>query len=200
MTAAEIARRNRIEQMKTEIDNIDRQLAVRAAEDKRLRAVAAEYQQRIEATPGRESELLELNRDYGTLQGIYTSLLGKKEDSKVTANLERRQIGEQFKILDPARVPERPSSPNRPRLYALGLAGGLALGLALAALVEYLDKTLRSEADVTAALNMMVLAAIPVLRGPQELKWRRRKMLALSASVGLVSVMTAAAVAWRLWK
>jgi len=85
-------------------------------------------------------------------------------------------------------------------MYAIGMVGGLAFGLALAALVEYLDKTLRSEADVTAALNMMVLAVIPVLRGPQEMKLRRRRIFALSASLGLVSMITAAAVAWRLWK
>ena len=71
------------------------------------------YQARVESTPTRESELIELTRDYDTLQKTYTSLLGKKEDSKIAANLERRQIGEQFKILDPARMPERPFSPDR---------------------------------------------------------------------------------------
>ena len=60
--------------------------------------------------PTRESELVELTRDYATLQGLYSSLLAKKEESKIAANLERRQIGEQFKLLDPARLPERPIS------------------------------------------------------------------------------------------
>ena len=64
----------------------------------------AGYQASVDAVPTRESELIELTRDYETLQSIYTSLLSKREDSKIAANLERRQIGEQFKILDPARA------------------------------------------------------------------------------------------------
>ena len=124
-----------------------------------------EYQKRIEAAPKRVSELTELTRDYETFQKSYQSLLAKKEDSNVSANLERRQIGEQFKILDPARMPERPASPNRPMLQALGVAAGIGLGLALAALIEYLDKRLKSEADVKAALNLMVLATVPILEG-----------------------------------
>ncbi len=50
--------------------------------------------------PTRESELVELTRDYSTLRSRTISLLKKREDSKLAANLERRQIGEQFKILD----------------------------------------------------------------------------------------------------
>ena len=56
--------------------------------------------------------MVELNRDYNTLQGLYTSLLGKKEEANIAANLERRQIGEQFKLVDAARLPERPFSPE----------------------------------------------------------------------------------------
>ena len=63
---------------------------------------------KVEAAPTRETEMVGLTRDYETLQRQYRSLLEKYEESKIAANLERRQIGEQFRILDPARVPERP--------------------------------------------------------------------------------------------
>ena len=75
-------------------------------------------------------------------------LLSKREQSKVAANLERRQIGEQFTVLDPARLPETPFSPNRPLLLLVGLALGLALGASLAGLPRVRDTSLRSEADV----------------------------------------------------
>ena len=55
------------------------------------------------------------------MQQTYRSLLQKKEESQISANLEKRQIGEQFKILDPARMPERPASPDRPRLYLIAI-------------------------------------------------------------------------------
>jgi uncharacterized protein involved in exopolysaccharide biosynthesis len=64
------------------------------------------YQQRIERVPARESELAELTRDYSTLQTLYQTLLAKQEESKIAANLERRQVGAQFKLLDPAASPK----------------------------------------------------------------------------------------------
>ncbi|MEO8681493.1 MAG: GNVR domain-containing protein, partial [Vicinamibacterales bacterium] len=128
---------------------------------------------RIEAAPAREAELAALMRDYETLQQSYRGLLQKKEESQISANLERRQIGEQFKILDPARLPERPASPDRPRLYLIALIAGLGLGVALAAAVEYFDNTLRSEADVRAALNLAVLATIPQMRSTRAWRFSR---------------------------
>jgi hypothetical protein len=181
--------------MKAELEKIDKQIAARVALEQQLRASMAMYQKRIEAAAGRQSDLTELSRDYQTLQSTYTGLLGKKEDSKVAANLERRQIGEQFKILDPARLPERPTSPNRPRLQSMGLAAGVGFGLALMALIEYLDKTLKSEVDVTAALNLLVLATVPILPEVGYRVGRRRKIIAVSATVLFTAAVGAAAVA-----
>jgi len=200
MTLAERLKQSRIAEMKEEIEKIDKQLLARQDVEQRLRASMATYQKRLDAAPGRDSELTELTRDYRTLQTTYTSLLAKKEDSKVAANLERRQIGEQFKILDPARLPERPTSPNRPQLQSMGLAAGIGFGVALLALIEYLDKTIKSEADVMAALNLLVLATVPILPDVGRRFARRRLMIAASATVLLTAAAGAAAVAWRVWK
>src|SRR5438552_8798898 len=116
----------------------------------------ADYQKKLEAAPTREAEMSELTRDYETLQTIYRTLLAKKEDSKVAANLERRQIGEQFKVIEPARLPEKPISPDRGRLNALGVIGGLGFGLGLVALLEYRDSSLRSDDDVIPSLALPV--------------------------------------------
>jgi hypothetical protein len=197
---AERLKQNRLAEAKAEIAKTDKQIAQRLELEQRLRAAMATYQKRIEAAAGRQSDLTELTRDYQTLQSAYTGLLGKKEDSKVAANLERRQIGEQFKILDPARLPERPTSPNRPQLHMMGLAAGIGFGVALMALIEYLDKTLKSEADVIAALNLLVLATVPILPEVGGRASRRRRLMAVSATLLLVVMAGAAAVAWRVWK
>ncbi|HMJ85614.1 MAG TPA: Wzz/FepE/Etk N-terminal domain-containing protein [Vicinamibacterales bacterium] len=200
ITPAERLKKNRIAEMKSELEKIDKQLAARVDLEQRLRASMTSYQKHIEAAAGRQSDLTELSRDYLILQSTYQSLLGKKEDSKVAANLERRQIGEQFKILDPARLPERPTSPNRPQLQGMGLAAGIGFGMALMVLIEYLDKTLKSEADVTAALNLLVLATVPILPEIGSRVARRRKLIAISATLLLTVAAGAAAVAWRVWK
>jgi polysaccharide chain length determinant protein (PEP-CTERM system associated) len=156
-------RRNRMSDAKGELASLDVQLASNAAEESRLRGILAEYQRRIEATPSREAELAGLTRDYDTIQQSYRTLLSKKEDSQIAANLERRQIGEQFRVVDAARVPEKPASPDRPKLYLLALTSALVIGFAFAASAEFLDRTMRSEEDVRAALKLPVVATIPLL-------------------------------------
>ncbi len=194
-SAAEKARRARLDESKAEMVNLERDIASKTAEEKRLRVVLAEYQRRLEAAPTRESELTELTRDYSTIQASYQSLLAKKQESQIAANLERRQIGEQFKVLDPARLPEKPSSPDRPKLYLLGLAIALAAGAAWAAAAEYFDRALRSEEDVRLVLNIPVLATFPNIRPSSRPK---RRPVAGPVRAASVLLTGAAAVAWRL--
>jgi polysaccharide chain length determinant protein (PEP-CTERM system associated) len=196
-TVMDYAKRKRLTDAKAELDNLDREIDSKVAEESRLRSVLGMYQARIEATPLREAELSALMRDYETLQQTYRSLLQKKEDSEISANLEKRQIGEQFKILDPARMPEKPVSPDRPRLYLIAILAAIAIGIGLAATAEYFDRTLRTEADVRAALNLMVLATVPNMRDAAVAtsRWRRRLAIGAGATAVLAIAVTAA---WRL--
>ena len=156
--------------------------------------MSATYQARAEAAPTRETELIELMRDYSTLQELYAGLLGKNEESKLAVNLESRQIGEQFRILDPARVPERPFSPNRLRLNSLGTLAGTALGLGLIFLLEWRDTSLKNDDDVLIATGLPVLAFVPVLvtRADRQRTRRRRMAAGLATTVTLVVVAVVA--------
>jgi hypothetical protein len=138
--------------------------------------------------PTRESELIELTRDYGILQSQYGSLLTKREDAKITANLERRQIGEQFKLLDSARRPERPFSPNRQAINLGGVFGGLAVGVALIALLEYRDASFKTDDDITRVLALPVLAVVPVMQSTVEKRIAFRRGLLFS--LGMCAVVT----------
>ena len=81
----------------------------------------------------------------------------------MASNLERKQEGEQFRVLDPANLPTSPSFPNRP-LFALGgLGGGLALGLGIAFFLELKDTSFKTERDVEFALHLPVLAMVPAI-------------------------------------
>jgi polysaccharide chain length determinant protein (PEP-CTERM system associated) len=188
-------KRRRLTEAKQELDNLDRAIQAKLAEEQRLRSVLGMYQARIEAAPVRESELAALTRDYETFQQTYRSLLQKKEESQISANLEKRQIGEQFKILDPARMPEKPISPDRPRLYLIAVLAALAIGIGLAATAEYFDRTLRTESDVRAALNLAVLATVPNMHAAPPSRFRRKLAIGATATAVLA---VGATVAWRL--
>ena len=187
-------RRSRIEELRAELTEVDSQIAQKTAEEAQLRALLLNYQRRIEVEPTREGELAALTRDYDTLQGTYRALLAKKQESEIAANLERRQIGAQFRVLDPAQLRERPFAPNRTRLDAIGALAGIGIGLIFAVVLEWCDRGLRTHDDVRAALGLTVLASIPLV-SPRRPGVRPITIV----SLGTV-IITCAALAWRLWK
>ncbi len=200
LSPAELMRQKRILDLKAELDVIDRQLASSQAEEAKLKQLVAVYQSKVEVVPTRESELVELTRDYSTLQTAYASLLTKREDSKIAANLERRQIGEQFRILDPASLPERPyNEMRRIGIMASGALAGIVLGLLLVGFGEYRDQTLRQEPDVIRILSLPVLALVPEMQSRRERRSHRMRTVAanLTAGVALLGAV-GLIVAWRL--
>jgi polysaccharide chain length determinant protein (PEP-CTERM system associated) len=193
---AEAIVQKRLADLRAELDQLDRQISNRQEEEKRLRSQAAGYQDRVEMAPTRESEMVELTRDYATLQSMYTNLLAKKEEAKIASNLERRQVGEQFKLLDPARLPEKPFSPNRQQINLIGIMAGLAIGLGLIALLEYRDGSFRTDDEIASVLQLPVLAVVPVMLSARERRRLRARQLALGLGLGSTVIVCLAVVAY----
>ena len=108
----------------------------------------------------------------------YEDLLARQQESNIAANLERRQIGEQLRIVDPASFPERPSN-QKERLAALlgGGIGGLLLGVLMVSFLEYRDSSFKTEDDVARVLALPVLALIPVMDAGQQQGNRKGRSL-----------------------
>ncbi|MBM4279003.1 MAG: hypothetical protein FJ130_14175 [Deltaproteobacteria bacterium] len=132
-------------------------------EEKDLKQQVAFYQRRIEDTPRREQELILLTRDYDLMKTNYQSLLDKKIQAQMSENLERKQQGEQFKILDPARIPEKPIKPDRNKILLIGTFIGLGLGFGLSWFRDSLDRSFHSVSEIEGYLELPVLATIPNL-------------------------------------
>ena len=198
---AELARQKRIRDLQADIEVIDHQLTAGQAEESRLKALLDDYQKKVEVVPTRESELVELTRDYDILKKTYDSLLIKREDSKLAANLERRQIGEQFRILDPASLPVRPS--NQAQRIGMSLAAavvGLAFGLLASAALLYLDSSFGREEDVVRALDVPVLALIPAMTSESERRKRRLRRILIDATGTATVLGSVLFVAWVFLK
>jgi polysaccharide chain length determinant protein (PEP-CTERM system associated) len=198
MARVERLREQRLRDLKLQIEDVDRQLAEKQSEDRRLRAVVQDYQAKLDAGPKRESDLVELTRDYTTLQASYQSLLVKREEAKLAADLERRSIGEQFKVLDPARAPERPFSPNRLQINLGGAIGGLALGLLIVGMLEVGDSSFKTEAEVVRLLDIRVLALVPLMISEAERRSRIWRIALISAAIVAIAASGAAVALWRL--
>ena len=150
-----------IQQLRAQVHNDDLIIASKMKEQEQIRRQIGLYQERVQSSPAVEQQYKELTRGYQTALGSYNDLQKKRDDSEMAVNLERKQEGEQFVVLDPANLPDKPSFPNRP-LFALGgLAGGLGLGLGMAFFLEMKDSSFKTERDVEFALHLPVLAMVP---------------------------------------
>lgn len=160
------------------------QLAVTELEIKRLneegsqvsKQVAA-YRARIEKAPMREQDMAAIMREYHNTKQTYELLLKKSQDAQQAENLERRQKGEQFRVIDPARVPEAPSSPNIPKIYLIGLVLGIGAAFATAFFVEQSDRTFHDAGDLEKTFGLKVLASIPKIEKEQESGFNVRNIL-----------------------
>ncbi len=132
--------------------------------ERRIQGQKKDYEGRVERTPTREQELMILVRDYGNMQENYRSLLEKRLNARVAENLEKRQKGEQFRIIDPANMPEKPDKPDVLRIMLLGLAVGCGLGFGAPIVLEQLQPAFRKSEDVEALLGLPILASIPLFQ------------------------------------
>lgn len=157
-----------IQNLRAQIYQLDQLIKEKTAQQEELQKQIKVYQARLESSPTVEQEYKELTRDYETALRFYNELLGKRDQSAMATDLERRQQGEQFQVLDPANLPDKPSFPNIPVFVAGGGVVGLCLGLGLVLLFEILDGSLRSREDVEMALHLPVLAVIPAIEVEQN--------------------------------
>lgn len=128
---------------------------------RRLTAQIREFEHRVEQTPSREQEVMILMRDYENMQKNYQALLDKRLNAHVAENLEKRQKGEQFRILDPANLPQKLDSPNRLLIMILGVIGGCGFGVSLAVGRDRLFPTFKRRQEVETLPGIRVLATIP---------------------------------------
>ena len=146
------------------------------------------YQARVENTPKREQELLSLRRDYQNIQTTYDSLLERKLEADIAVNMERKQKGEQFRVLDPAKLPQKPVKPDMRKLFIMVIGAGLAIGGGIIFLLEYMDNSFKRPEDIEEDLGLPVLCSIPRIIEEKERRMRRIEYIS-SAAFGSVSLI-----------
>lgn len=154
-----------LQQAKAQLRSVQQSIAAQKAEQARLEQQVKLYQGRIESSPEVEEEYKQLTRDHDTALGFYKDLLSKMNESSMATNLERRQQGEQFQVLDAANLPAQPTFPNPVVFAGGGFALGLVFGLAISALLEYRDTAVRDERDIYAFTKLPTLACISYVDG-----------------------------------
>jgi polysaccharide chain length determinant protein (PEP-CTERM system associated) len=163
-----------VQQLRLQIRSMDQGIAQKKRDQAAIQGQLHTYQERVAASPEIEEEYKAITRDNQTAQNFYDSLLAKMNDSKMATDLEKRQQGESFKVMDEPNLPESPTFPKRPVFVGGGLAAGLGLGLLIIAILEYMDTAVRTERDIWAFTKLPTLGVIG-FNGEQEPMTTKRR-------------------------
>jgi len=174
-----------IQQLRAQIHNYEQIIIEKTRDQEQVKAQIKLYQSRVQSSPGVEEQYKELTRGYQTALDAYNELLRNKNGAEMATALQRQQEGEQFRVLDPANLPNAPSFPNRLLFTLEGFGGGLGLGLALTFLLEMRDTSLRSERDVEVSLRLPVLAMVPAIEPIMTKKSKRPVLGTGDSELGL---------------
>jgi capsular polysaccharide biosynthesis protein len=155
-------------QLRLQIAEIQREIRLAENEIIALKNQIMVYQKRVENTPKREQELISLRRDYQNIQTSYESLLDRKLEADIAVNMERKQKGEQFRIIDPAKIPQKPISPNLKKLFLFTVAAGFGIGVGIAFLLELMNTSFRKPDDIEDAYELPVLVTVPRIYKPRQ--------------------------------
>jgi len=191
--ASPLAReREEIRRLRTVLTGLDLEIQSLQKERKDIQKSVAGMEARVERSPKREQEMISLTRDYDNLKRSYDELLKKKLDADVAQNLEKRQKGEQFQILDPANLPEEPFIPNRPKVFGIAILAALLVGFGGAIGLEAIDPSAREAKDFRQFSQIPVLASIPNIHDKAYAKRQGRRRAAVFG--GLITFTTAVTI------
>jgi len=166
--------------VRSEIQSVKRQIASSLAKRN-------DYQRRIATSPRVEESYKVLMSQRNSLQAKIEDLSKKYMESKVASGLEKGQMGERFTLIDAARLPEKPVSPNIPAILLIGLVLGIGAGVGSAALKEFSDQSVLTAGALSSALGLPVLAVVPeiltAMDTAQDTRQRREILIAIAVVI-----------------
>jgi polysaccharide chain length determinant protein (PEP-CTERM system associated) len=166
-----------LEQMNPEVYNelmlLNSRIGTLSARASEIRKHISQFEKRVETTPASEQRFIDLRRDYDISLANYQTLLEKKMNAKLAENLEKRQKGERFKVINSANLPEKPFRPNKPAIVAAGATAGLGLGIGVILFMEFMNPSFRTKDELAGFIDMPVLATVPAFASSKPEKRKK---------------------------
>jgi uncharacterized protein involved in exopolysaccharide biosynthesis len=152
-----------IQQLRATLKQDDIFISEKTKEQEKLQQQVKGYESRLQVSPTVEEEYNKLTLGHDAALKFYNTLLGNRDASQMSVNMESQGQGETFTVLDSPDLPQSPSFPVWWQFTLGGLAGGLIIGLAVASIFEFGDKSLRDERDIEFYLGLPTLALVPAI-------------------------------------
>lgn len=171
-----------------ELFAVESELRTLTGRAQELRRVVGQYEQMIAKAPAVEQEYKALLRDHDNASEEYKEIKTKQRGAIVARNLEQRQKGESFVLVEPPVVPQDPVSPNRPSIILIGIFLAGALGFGLAVVREVTDGAIHGIRELTSMMGEAPLGAIPYIENKADISSRHRKLALSFAAAASLSV------------
>lgn len=178
----------RLDALQAALLDVDTQLQKLGREEETLQASLVAYQTRIERAPARGIEFDAIMQDYRAARDNFDSVQKRYDTAELSARVERRPGGDEFRVLDAAIPPLAPAGPNRLQLYVAGLFVAIVLGVGSALLRDRIDTSLHTVDDLRAFTHVPVLTSIPLMRS--ERRTQRGTLKAGAVAAATVMVLT----------
>ena len=179
--------------VESEIAALNEEMQKHIKRQEELKSEISYHQAMLEKAPAIAQELAVLTGDYQQAEANYKRLQDHKFSADISSDMESRQKGERFLILEPAQPPGKPYAPNRPLVDVLGLAAGLVIGVLLALGLEVVDTTVKTAREVIEKLEQPVFGEIAWI-GTDVGKRRQRLRLLFAAGGSTVLMLVYLAV------
>ena len=185
--------------VQSQIAKLDEEIQKRKDEEVNIEKQIEQHQTELARIPLFEQQISSEMRDYQAAQENYKRLADRKFSADMATDMEIRQKGERFEILDPAQVPYKPISPDRPLLDLMGLAAGLVFGFVGVLALEVSDLSVKTEQEVINQVGAPVFGDVPWLPTPVASRRRRlHTIFACAGSVLLAAVYCFFLLGWHL--
>lgn len=161
---------------------LDQEIQGHLQREKELKSQIDYHQSKLEGAPAIAGQIAAATREYDNAEDNYKQMQQHKFSADVTSDVESRQKGERFVILQPAQPPSQPYSPNRILIDLLALAAGMPIGVCAALGLEVIDSTVKTGQEIGERLRVPVFGEIPWLETP--VGKRRQRLRGVVAFAG----------------
>lgn len=186
------------QRLQTQIKQIDLNIEQLRKTQAAIPAQIAQYQKWIEAAPVREAEWNILTRDYNELRRHYDQLVANNLQAQSAENLERNQKGSKFKIVDSARVSEKPFKPNFIKILLVAVVGSLGLSVGSVLALDFIDTSFKDVGELEEFIGVPVICAVPFIEKASETHKERLRFLWSVVGIGIyaLGLMIVLGVLW----
>lgn len=180
-----------------QLQQIDLELGSLASRVPQLEKEIRRYEGKVRGIPEREQMLAQLRRDYDVDSSIYEMFLRRLEEARVSREMELARKGDVFRIVDAAALPAIPVSPVKKMFFLYGLAGGLALSMALTYWFWANDTSLKNVRETEDYLGIGVIAMTPRLTTQRDKRRQRREGILFIGACGTAAALYFVGFYWR---